>query len=346
MSELADLLAAARRQRVCSAAAWSVGTAEGVLDRGFTGTRSWGGPPVTGSESWDLASLTKPLVAIAALALVERGALRLDGTVADYLPDYRGGDKAGVTVHQLLTHTSGIAGGVPLYREHPTRERLLAALRLLPPRTAPDQRVEYSSQGFIVLGLIVEAAGGKPLDVLVRELVCEPAGLRDTGFNPGAGSEAVATEHCAWRRRVVVGEVHDENALVLGGVAGHAGMFSTLADVERLGRLLLAGSPGLLEPATHTLMTSCHTDGFELRRCMGWQAKDPVGCPAGDLLGPDSFGHTGFTGTSLWGDPALGRYFVLLTNRVHPSREHPGIDRLRVLFHDLAVRLRRSPQFV
>lgn len=341
MSALGDILAAGRTRRAYSGAAWSVGTAAGPLDRGWTGTRAWDGPALTGDELWDLASVTKPVVGLAVMALVERGALDLAGTVGRYLPAYRGGDKAGITVHQLLTHTSGLPGQVRLYRENPTREALLEALRLLPPRSAPDVRVEYSSQGFILLGLIAESAAGEPLDTLVDRLVCAPLGMKDTGFNPDAAgrTRAVATEDCPWRGQVVAGEVHDENAVVLGGVAGHAGLFAPLADVERLGQSLAGGATELLRPETFALMTAAHTDTLALRRGLGWQGQDLVGSPVGPSPGPDSFGHTGFTGTSVWVDPATGRYAVLLTNRVHPSRDGEGIVAVRHAFHTAAATL-------
>ncbi|MFJ5608134.1 serine hydrolase domain-containing protein [Streptomyces sp. NPDC093221] len=333
------MVAAGRTRRAYSGAAWSVGTAAGPLDRGWTGTRAWDGPALTGDELWDLASVTKPVVGLAVMALVDRGAVDLAGTVGRYLPAYRGGDKADLTVRQLLTHTSGLPGQVQLYREHPTREALLEALRLLPPRSAPDTRVEYSSQGFILLGLIAESAAGEPLDALVEQLVCAPLGLKDTGFNPDeAGrARAVATEDCPWRGRVVAGEVHDENAVVMGGVGGHAGLFAPLADVERLGRSLAGGARELLRPETFVEMTAPHTDHLALRRGLAWQGQDPVGSPVGPSPGPDSFGHTGFTGTSLWIDPATARYAVLLTNRVHPSRTADGITAVRHAFHTAAA---------
>ncbi|MFF6955557.1 serine hydrolase [Streptomyces sp. NPDC008317] len=333
------MVAAGRTRRAYSGAAWSVGTAAGPLDRGWTGTRAWDGPALTGDELWDLASVTKPVVGLAVMALVDRGAVDLAGTVGRYLPAYRGGDKADLTVRQLLTHTSGLPGQVQLYREHPTRKALLEALRLLPPRSAPDTRVEYSSQGFILLGLIAESAAGEPLDALVDQLVCAPLGLKDTGFNPDeAGrARAVATEDCPWRGRVVAGEVHDENAVVMGGVGGHAGLFAPLADVERLGRSLAGGARELLRPETFAEMTAPHTDHLALRRGLAWQGQDPVGSPVGPSPGPDSFGHTGFTGTSLWIDPATARYAVLLTNRVHPSRTADGITAVRHAFHTAAA---------
>ncbi|MGP4092830.1 serine hydrolase, partial [Streptomyces sp. KR55] len=160
-----------------------------------------------------------------------------------------------------------------------------------------------------------------------------------TFFRPGAQwrVRAVATEDCPWRGRLVVGEVHDENAAVLGGVGGHAGLFSTLSDMELLGAALAAGGRGLLSPDTFTQMTAAHTDGLALRRSLAWQGRDPVGSPVGDAFGPDSYGHTGFTGTSLWVDPATGHYAVLLTNRVHPTRAGDGIAGVRRAFHDAAA---------
>lgn len=338
MSVLEDVLVAGRARRSYSGAAWSVGTAAGALDRGCTGTRAWDGPPLRGDEQWDLASVTKPIVGLAVMALVERGALDLSGVVGTYLPEYRGGDKADLTLAQLLTHTSGLPGQVPLYREHPTRAALLEALRVLPTRTAPGTRVEYSSQGFILLGLIAESAAGAPLDELVDRLVCAPLGMKETGFAPDAAlrARAVATEDCPWRGHVVTGEVHDENAVVLGGIAGHAGLFAPIADMERLGRSLAGGAREVLRPETFALMTAAHTDAHALRRGLAWQGQDPVGSPVGPSFGPASFGHTGFTGTSIWIDPATGHYAVLLTNRVHPSRDGDGIVSVRRAFHTAA----------
>ncbi|MFJ4918400.1 serine hydrolase domain-containing protein [Streptomyces sp. NPDC088725] len=348
MSALAELLAAARDRRAFSGAAWSVGTAEGPLDRGWTGTGSRGGPALDGDELWDLASVTKPVVGLTVMALVEQGALALDHTVGDHLPEYRSSDKSGVTMHQLLTHTSGIPGQTPLYRDHPTRPSLLDAVRRLPLTAEPGTRVQYSSAGFILLGLIAEAASGEPLDVLVERLVCGPLGMEHTVFRPDAGgrARAVATEDCPWRGRVVTGEVHDENAAVLGGIGGHAGLFAPLADMERLGSALAAGGRGLLRPDTFALMTAGHTDELDLRRALAWQGQDPVDSPVGGSFSPTAFGHTGFTGTSVWVDPATGRYAVLLTNRVHPTRDGDGITAVRHAFHDEAATLPAAPRSV
>ncbi|WP_328603618.1 beta-lactamase family protein [Amycolatopsis sp. NBC_00345] len=338
-TELGEILRDARENRVFSAAAWSVGTADGVLDRGVLGTRWHDGPDAAEDSLWDLASVTKPLVGLVIAALADRGRLGFDDPLARHLPAYAGGDKAEITVRQLLTHTSGLPGGTPLYREHPTREALLEAIRTGPLRTVPGSRVEYSSQGFILLGLIAEAAGGRPLDELAEEFVAVPAGLTDTRFGPVDAARAVATEDCPWRGHMVRGQVHDENAVVLGGICGHAGLFAPLPDVERLGRVLAGAAAPLLKPATHAEMTACQTEGLNLRRGLAWQGLDVPGSPGGTDLSPRAYGHTGFTGTSLWVEPDRGRYYVLLTNRVHPSRRTPGIEALRRDFHAAAVQL-------
>lgn len=339
-SAIEELLTAARRRRVFSAAGWSVGTAATTLSRGLLGTTSWDptvwDPPatdVTEDSRWDLASVTKPIVAIAVMSLVEDGVLTLDDTIAEHLPDYTDTDKARIRVRDLLTHTSGIPGQQPLYRWNRTRDELLTVLRGLPLLGPPGAQVAYSSPGFILLGLIAESAAGMPLDLLVTERVTRPAGMANGGFAAPPTELAVATEDDPWRGRLVRGEVHDENAVVLGAPAGHAGMFATLADMEALARTLCAQGRGangrMLTPAGYAAMIAPRTDHLPLRRTLGWQGVDVVDATAGDLIGPNGYGHTGFTGTSLWVDPDCGSYVVLLTNRVHPTRQNAAIGRIR-----------------
>lgn len=340
-SGVENLLGSGRDHELYSAAAWSVGSVDGELSGGVVGTRSWDGAPLRRTDLFDLASVTKPLVGIVTVALLERGALTLSTTVGELLESFRGSDKAALTVRELMLHTSGMPGQVPMYLDHPTRESMLDGLRTLPLRRTAGQLVEYSSQGFMLLGMVAEAAAGAPLDVLVEEFVARPAGLEATLFRPGEADRprCVATEDCPWRGRVVVGEVHDENSSVLGGVMGHAGLFSSLDDMARLGRVLLANLAGraLLHPVTFAAMIDNSTADLNLARGLSWQGLEPADSPAGDLLSPRAFGHTGFTGTSLYVDPRLGRYFVLLTNRVHAGRDGAGIQRVRRAFHNLAV---------
>ncbi|GAA4508336.1 serine hydrolase domain-containing protein [Actinoallomurus oryzae] len=339
----AGIVARARTERTFSGAAWAFGGSAGIVERGTLGTLSWDGEPVRDDTLWDLASVTKPVAGLAVMSLVESGALTLDDPIAAHLPEYAGTDKAELTVFELLTHTSGLPGQEPLWRRCATRAELLAALPRLPLRSPPGTAVDYSSAGFIVLGLIAERAAGTPLDTLVAERVTMPAGMKETRFllPESDRARAAATEDCPWRGRVVQGTVHDENAEVLGGVAAHAGLFGTLDDLAALGQALCRGGRGtagrIIAERTLAVMTEPRTDRLPLRRTLAWQGRDPHRCSGGDLLTPAAYGHTGFTGTSIWVDPVLDVFVVLLTNRVHPTRESDAITRLRPRFHNAAV---------
>lgn len=370
MSRIGEILERARAERLFSGAAWSVGTADAELDGGCLGTLAWDGDPVSDDTLWDLASVTKPIAGLAIMALIDGGHLLLDDPIARYLPEFTASDKAVLTVRELLTHTSGIPGQLPLYRWCRTPADLVAAIRNVPVAHAPGQAVIYSSPGFILLGLMAEVLTETRLDQVIANRVTGPAGMSETRFRLSEADQtrAAATEDCPWRGRLVQGTVHDENAEVMGGVAAHAGLFAPIADLARLGRILcrgggpdsgaghdsgagldggagldsgagLDGGHPLLSPAAFATMITPATDHLPLRRCLAWQGRDRVGSPAGDLLGPRAYGHTGFTGTSLWVDPELGGYVALVTNRVHPSREPRGFDRVRRVVHNVAARM-------
>lgn len=336
-----ELLTWGRDEGIYSAAAWSVGSAAGESSGGVIGTRSWGGDELTRNDLFDLASVTKPLVGLAVMGLVERGAITLDSTVGELLPSFAASTKGDLTLRDLMLHTSGMPGQVPMYRTHTTREAMLEGLRILPLRARPGSSVQYSSQGLMLVGMVAEAAAGASLDTLIDEYVTTPAGLTSTFFRPGPDDQrrAVATEDCAWRGRLISGQVHDENAVVLGGVAGHAGLFSTIDDMALLGATLVRNlsAPVILHPATMAAMAENRTAVLGDGRGLTWQCAASAESPAGDLVSARTFGHTGFTGTSLYVDPILGRYFVLLTNRVHPSRDRTGIQHIRRAFHNMAV---------
>lgn len=337
-----DLLQEGRDQELFSAASWSVGDADGVIESGHLGTYAWGDEEISEDATYDLASVTKPIMGVIAMRLVEEGLLSLDDTVDRFLPDFAGSSKADLTVRQLLTHTSGMPGRVPMYRNNPDRSAMIIALRELPLRNDPGVAIEYSSQGLMIIGLILEAAGGSSLPELLDELVCAPVGMVGTEFAPSEDRlpSIVATEECPWRGRLVRGEVHDENAVVLGGVAGHAGLFSTAGDLDLLAQSLLQSEhdEGLLSRHALAVMTRQGRGEQPVVRPLGWWGNDLVGSSSGDLLGLRAYGHTGFTGTSLWIDPDGPRFYVLLTNRVHPSRDRVGFASVRRRFHNLAMR--------
>ncbi|MFD1733700.1 serine hydrolase domain-containing protein [Deinococcus malanensis] len=261
---------------------------------------------------WDLASLTKPLfTARQVLRATGEGRLDLDDPLQAHLPDLawmQGSALNSRTLRQLMTHTAGLPAWAPMYTWGDTatiRARLLQEPWVL---DEPGE-VRYSDLGYLLLGRVLERVYGQPL----RDFVLE-AGLT---FMPEP-SRSVATERCAWRERVLRGETHDENAAAHGGVAGHAGLFGTLDGVLDQAEALLRGS--WLGAAALSAATRPYAPG----RTLAFVQAQP-GWSGGGLTSPDAYGHTGFTGTGLWVDPPHGLAWVLLTNRVHPTR-HAGTD--------------------
>jgi CubicO group peptidase (beta-lactamase class C family) len=329
--------------KVFSGSVFAYGNSDGIVAKGSVGTLAWGGEQVEIDSIWDLASVTKPLVILSIMKLFEQGEVSLDDPISYFLPSYTGTDKATITLFELLTHTSGIPGQQPLYKHAKTPEDMKVAVRQLPLRSKPGTNVEYTSQGFMILGDIIEEVVGKRLDDVMDELVFRPVGINDTMFNPPDNlfNRIAATEYCPWREQTVLGQVHDENCVILEGIAGHAGLFGTAEDLAAICQMMLClGSTPqgeFLRPPTVQLMTKNHTKSLNLARSLGWQAKDRKASPAGDLFSPFSYGHTGFTGTSLWLDPATDVFAILLTNRVHPTRDNEKIQHVRRVFHNLVM---------
>ncbi|NJQ03488.1 serine hydrolase [Streptomyces zingiberis] len=285
--------------------------------------------PMTAGTVFDLASVSKLFTSILAVRQMELGALELEAPVASYLPRFAGGGKGAVTIRQLLTHTSGFRPWIPLYEE-PTREGKLRRLWEEELVTPAGTAYAYSDLNLISLQLVLEEVTGRPLDALLRRDVTGPLGLRRTRYNPPrswlpriAATEDARPPWSGLDRGLVRGEVHDENAWSLGGVAGHAGVFSCAWDLAVLGRTLLNGgaygAARILSPASVDLMFTDYTTdfpgdahglGFELYQ--HWYM--------GAMATPRSAGHTGFTGTSLVLDPVSDSFLVLLSNSVHPVR--------------------------
>jgi CubicO group peptidase (beta-lactamase class C family) len=280
------------------------------------------------STLWDLASLTKVVATTTALMLlVERGRVDLDAPVRRYLPEFAA---AGVTVRHLLTHTSGLRGTLPLYRDARDSADALRIVFAEAPLTSPGTRMVYSDLNAILLGEIVRRAGwGGPLDVFATHEIFVPLGLRQMMFRPARRLVPRIAPTGVWRGHPVAGVVNDQNAAKLGGVAGHAGLFSTAADLARfaqfmLGEGALQGGPRLVRAETVRAFTAAAVKARRgvSSRTLGWEAV-PTGedvSSAGTLFGPRSYGHTGWTGTSLWIDPDRGVFVVLLTNRAYAPR--------------------------
>jgi CubicO group peptidase (beta-lactamase class C family) len=307
-----------------------------------------GEPVPIGPETiYDLASLTK-VVALTTLAMmaVDEGLIRLDDPVSHYLPQFQGANKNEVTVRHLLTHSSGLPAHRPLWREATDRDSALQVVLATPLDTVPGARTVYSDLGAITLTQIVERVYGHPIDHLFAERVAKPLGLRATRFLPPESwrPRIAPTERDPWRGRLVRGEVHDENAAFLRGVSGHAGLFSNARDLLSFGEWLLEQRRGRGGRRQEPRITDSVVAQFTRRqdlvagssRALGWDTP-ALGSSAGSRLSAESFGHTGFTGTSIWIDPTRSLVVVLLSNRVNPTRDNPRLGPLRALVADRVV---------
>ncbi len=306
----------------------------------------------------DLASLTKPLVTTTLFLLARReGLLSLETRVGEVLPVSGERAVAGLTCRQLLTHTSGLPAWVSLYAlARGRRERVPEVLAGLELEAAPGSRVVYSCPGFILLGLMLEHSLGAPLQRAFRERIAAPLGLAPEAADflpdPAAlslagGARRPAAEEALLRERGLaelrdtvppVGEglPDDGNARFLGGAAGNAGLWATAEAVVRLAREYLPSTARLLDREEILLATRNHTEGLEQARGLGWQLAATPGCSAGPGLPGSAFGHTGYTGTSVWVDPVGKRVLVLLLNRHHPGHRDVDLHPLRRRFHALA----------
>lgn len=338
--------------------------------------RQGGDFEVTSSTLFDLASLTKVLATtIMAAILYERGLLDLDapisGTVPEFLdhsnapPDPR---RRNVTFSMLLAHSSGLPAYEKLFLRCPSRDQLLHAAFTTALTADPATRAEYSDIGFMILGVALERISEEPLDHFCQREIFGPLAMAHTTFNPPpnqrpnipptadereqssgeSGADTPVPEHSTFRNRIIQGEVQDENAFVLGGVAGHAGLFSTAADLARFAHAMLqcgAGAPAreaptaqlpILRPETIALFTQRQSEPPKTSRALGW---DTPSAPSqsGKYFGPRSFGHLGYTGTSLWIDPDRQLSITLLTNRTWPDCGNQAIKQVRPRFHDAVI---------
>ena len=320
-----------------------------------------GAAEVAPDTIYDMASLTKVVVTTTlSMILVDEGKLDLDDRVHSWFPAFAGPAKEQVTVRHLLTHSGGLQWWAPLYKEVQGQAAYLERIVAMDLAYEPGTKSVYSDLGIVLLGAILERVSGTPFEELAQRRVLGPLDMKDARYRPPAAllPRIAPTENDPWRGRVVRGEVHDENAFALGGVAPHAGLFATAPDLAHLAQMLLdrgsfAGRR-IVSRATVELFTErAGVPGSS--RALGWDTPadesgrrsstpgQPGYSSAGSLLSPRSFGHTGFTGTSLWMDPERGLYVILLTNRVHPTRENNGIREVRAQVADAAVRALDRP---
>lgn len=334
----------------------------------FHGRRSLQPPggPVDVHTCFDLASLTKVLVTTPLVLLsIQRGRLELEEPVHRALEGYVGQGREAITVRMLLDHSSGLAAWRPYYKEVAsagggswlaTVEGQEAVRRMVAaeaPEVQPGSRALYSDQGFILLDWILENINGQPSNLLFSKWLARPLQLGSLFFvdlkSPAEAARArqgrvfAATERCPWRGRTLMGEVHDENTYAMGGVSGHAGLFGTIQDVAAVAEAWLGSflhSGGFFE---HGLVKQFwrRSEVPGSTRALGFDTPSPYASQAGDRFGPRTVGQLGFTGTSLWIDPDRELIVVLLTNRVHPTRENEAIKQFRPVLHERVAELWR-----
>ncbi len=299
-------------------------------------------PPVQAGTIYDLASVSKVVATTAmAMLLYERGQLDLDAPVASILPEFGSHDarRGAVTVRHLLAHSSGLPAYVKLFEGAGTRGELLRAAFTTALEADPGTRAVYSDIGFIVLGAALERIADEPLDSFSSREVFGPLGMSASGFCPPHASRPdipPTADERDFRHRVVQGEVNDENARVMGGVAGHAGVFAPAEDVARFAECMLAGGRPILRPETVAFFTRRQDSPPGNSRALGWDTPSRPS-QSGRHFSPRSFGHLGYTGTSLWIDPERQLSVTLLTNRTWPDRSSQLIKQLRPRFHDAVV---------
>lgn len=311
------------------------------------GPRAWGWAartpervPVTPNTIFDMASLTKVIATTpSVLMLCEQGKFRLDDPVSMFIPEFGAHGKHAITIRHLMSHTSGLPDHIQFWKEGLEGKQIIERICSLeiPEGNHPGKQVIYSDLGFILLGEIVERVTGMNIKQFSEEKVFRPLGMYDTGFAPPESlrHRIAATEYREDFGKVMWGEVHDENAHALGGIAGHAGLFSTAEDTAKYALMWLNngrwGDTRILGKST-VLAAIKEQVNLEERRCLGWMLKSMTFSSGGDFLSDVAYGHTGFTGTSLWCDPAQNLAIILLTNRVHSGREGNAHIRLRARF--------------
>lgn len=314
-----------------------------VVSKGFGRfTYENGSPLVSADTIYDLASVSKVIATTTmAMILYERGELDLEIPVVSVVPQFAGEDprRDEITVHMLLAHSSGLPAYIRLFEQAHTADELMRAALSADLTAEPGARGEYSDIGFIILGEVLARVSGESLDHFCRHQVFGPLGMAHACFNPPLSSRPFippSVNDTTFRHRVIQGEVHDENASVLGGVAGHAGVFAPASDLAAFGHCMLSGGAPILRPETVALFTHRQLNPAETSRALGWDTPSSPS-QSGNYLSSGAFGHLGYTGTSLWIDPSRQLSVTLLTNRTWPDNKNQAIKQVRPRFHDAVI---------
>ncbi|MGE5436849.1 MAG: serine hydrolase domain-containing protein [Syntrophothermus sp.] len=296
--------------------------------------------PVTASTIYDLASVSKVIATTTAVMICyDRKLFSLDDKVYKYIPDFAANGKENISIKNLLLHNSGLPAYKKYYDPLKSKDEILADIYSSSLEYPTGTKTVYSDLGMITVGKIIEKVSGKTLDKFCYDEIFKPLGMKNTFYNPSKKyKDRIAPTELDdyWRKRLLIGEVHDETASLLGGVAGHAGLFSTAEDIYHLLQMLLDGGTykgkRLINEETIKFFTTRYSP--ESTRGIGWDTKSAEGSSAGTLYSANSFGHTGYTGTSVWIDKDRKLITIFLTNRVHPTRNNNKIIKVRPLLHN------------
>jgi len=293
---------------------------------------------------FDLASLTKVIATTTATMLcLDRGLFNLDDKVVKYIPEFGKNNKENITIKNLLLHNSGLPAFIRFYERGLNNNEVLNEIYSSKLENIPGEKSIYSDLGFITLGKIIEKVTGKTLDKFCADEIFKPLAMNSTYFNvPDSLKKFCAPTEIDnyWRMKTIQGEVHDENSYILNGVAGHAGLFSTAEDISKLMAMLMnkgkINGKEFLKSSTIEMFIKRY--GSESTRALGWDTKSEKGSTAGNFFSSNSFGHLGFTGTSVWADPVRNLFVVFLTNRVYPTRENSGLTKVRPALHNAVIK--------
>ena len=301
-------------------------------------------PKVNINTIYDLASVTKVVATTTATMICyDRKLFSLDDKVVKYIPEFGVNGKENITIKNLLLHNSGLVAWKKFYERNLTADEVLKEIYAAELEYKTGEKMVYSDLGIITLGKIIEKVTGKSLDVFCKDEIFVPLTMNSTFYNPPDSLK----EFCApteldnyWRNRQLQGEVHDETSAMLNGVAGHAGLFSTAEDISKLMAVLMnkgkLNGKQFIQHGTIEYFTKRYSD--ESSRAIGWDTKSETGSSAGKYFSKDSFGHTGYTGTSIWADPERNLFVVFLTNRVYPTRENGKLGKVRPELHNTIIK--------
>jgi len=317
---------------------------ESIFEKSFGHfTYEQNSPKVELSTIYDLASLTKVLATTtSAMICVDKKLFNLEDKVSKFIPSFATNEKENVTIKNLLLHNSGLPAWKKYYEKNLSKEEILNDIYNSQSEFNPGAKTLYSDLGMIVLGKVIEEVSNKSFDRFCKEEIFIPLKMDNTFFNPPDSMEnriAPTEVDNYWRMKLIRGEVHDENSSLLGGAAGHAGLFSTAGDIAKLLEIIVnngnVNGDEFISKKTLELFTSKKSS--KNKRLLGWDLKSGEGSSAGNKFSFESYGHTGFTGTSIWVDPVKNLFVVFLTNRVYPSRENKKILQVRPKLHDAVI---------